>query len=164
MADGGQFNKWSSVPLSQCLTLLPWRAQASTDCPIGELCRESGMSWETPCQGTHSQPFGTVWDSPGLRACGAPQHSQCAVCTSPLVPPQRNHPVQPSRWANIASSGGDITASCPKRGTDSSFLSTLCPHCSLTVPRLLLPHGTNGSGSVRGRLCFCSANFQYFCM
>ena len=162
MTDCGQFNKWSSVvPLSHCLTLLPWRAQASTDCPIRALCRESGVRWGTPCQGTHSQPFGTVWDSPGFRAYGAPQQSQCAECTSSLVPPQRDPPVQPSRWANITSSGGDITASCPKRGR---FLSTPCPHCSLAVPRLLLPHGTNGSGSVRGRLCFCSGNFQYFCM
>ena len=118
----------------------------------------------TPCQGTHSQPFGTVCDSPGLRACGTTQQSQCAVCTSPVVPPQRDPRVQPPLWANIATSGRDITSSCPKRGTDSSSPATPCPHCSLAVPRLLLPHGTNGSGSVRGRLCFCSANFQNFCM
>ena len=149
---------------SSDLTLLPWRAQASTDCPIMALCRECGVRWGTACQGTHSQPFGTVCDTPGLRAYGAPQQEQCAECTSPLVPTQRDPTVQPPLWANIATSGGDITSSCPKRGTDSSSPATPCPHCSLAVPRLLLPHGTNGSGSVRGRLCFCSGNFQYFCM
>ena len=84
-------------------------------------------------------------DSPGLRAYGAPQQAQCAECTSPLVAPQRGPTVQPPLWANIATSGRDITSSCPKRGTDSSSLATYFPLCSLTVPRLLLPHGTNGS-------------------
>ena len=92
-----------------------------------------------------------IHDSPGLRACGAPQQAQCAECISPLVAPQRGPTVQPLLCAKMSTSGGDITSSCPKRGTDSSCPATLCPHCSLTVPRLLLPHGTNGSGSVRGR-------------
>ncbi|XP_021239124.1 platelet glycoprotein VI-like isoform X1 [Numida meleagris] len=31
-------------------------------------------------------------------------------------------------------------------GTESSSPATPCPHCSLAVPKLLLPHGTNGTG------------------
>ncbi|XP_046790091.1 uncharacterized protein LOC121112303 [Gallus gallus] len=71
---------------------------------------------------------------------------QCAECTSPVVPPQRDPTVQPPLWANTATSGRDITSSCPKRGTDSSCPDTLCPLCSLAVPKLLRPHGTNGGG------------------
>ncbi|XP_040510379.1 uncharacterized protein LOC107050521 isoform X3 [Gallus gallus] len=33
-----------------------------------------------------------------------------------------------------------------KRGTDSSSPATFFLHCSRAVPRLLLPHGTNGGG------------------
>ncbi|POI19281.1 hypothetical protein CIB84_016973 [Bambusicola thoracicus] len=46
----------------------------------------------------------------------------------------------------VATSGGYITTSCPKRGTDSSSPASPCPHCSLTVPKLFLPYGSNGGG------------------
>ncbi|XP_046790080.1 leukocyte immunoglobulin-like receptor subfamily B member 1 isoform X2 [Gallus gallus] len=41
----------------------------------------------------------------------------------------------------------EVTSYHPEkeRGTDSSALASSFPLCSLTVPKLLLPHGTNGS-------------------
>ena len=52
-----------------------------------------------------------IHDSPGLRACGAPQQAQCAECISPLVAPQRCPTVQPPLWANMSTSGDDIISS-----------------------------------------------------
>ena len=97
MADGGQFNKWSSVvPLSHGLTLLPWRAQASTDCPTKALCRESGVSWGHHARGHTHSPLGQCVTAQGAERVGhLNSHSvQCAPLqlSHPRGAPQCNPP------------------------------------------------------------------------
>ena len=85
-----------------------------------------------------------IHDSPGMRACGAPHQAQCAECISPLVAPQRgpqcNHPYV------LICLHQEVTSYHPEKemGPDSSSPATSFPLCSLTVPKLLLPHGISG--------------------
>ena len=76
---------------------------------LGHCAESLAYAWGHHARG-HTLSFGTVCDTPGCRACGAHQQSQCAERTSPLVPPQRDLTVQPPLWANIAASGGDISS------------------------------------------------------
>ncbi|XP_021238015.1 T-cell-interacting, activating receptor on myeloid cells protein 1-like, partial [Numida meleagris] len=54
-----------------------------------------------------------------------------------MVPPHGEHSCHMRRWHHVILS---------PRGSESGFPSISCAHCSLTVPKLLLPHGNNGAG------------------